>query len=125
MSDNTPITAASRYALELKAKSGWRAFFRMRDRYDNLTNYLDNKNAELRAMRDAIKVGEEVDITHLKRQFIELYEKVGEMTECPVCFETLTKEIIDIPNCGHMVCKGCKSKMVCCPLCKAKYSGKK
>jgi hypothetical protein len=68
-----------------------------------------------------IREGVQPDITFLTRQFLELYDKVGEMCDCPVCFCTLTKEETAVPFCGHLVCKACKLRLTECPTCRKSY----
>ena len=126
----TTITTAEKKRLESKAKVGWKNYYTLRDDYDELAQYFSEVRAENRKLIETIKSGGDVDIVYLKKQFLELYEKVGELTDCPVCFETLTKENSEVPSCGHLICKGCKLN-ICnignkeCPICKAKYWIKK
>ena len=122
----TTITAAERKRLETKAKVGWKNYYTLRDDFDELSQFFGQARAENKKLIETIKSGGDVDLNYLKKQFLELYEKVGELTDCPVCFETLTKENSDVPSCGHIICKGCKEH-ICnignkeCPICKAKY----
>jgi hypothetical protein len=102
----------------------------MRDDYYNLSHYFSEVRTENRKLIETINNGGELDIVYLKKQFLELYEKVGELTDCPVCFEAMTKENSEVSNCGHMICKDCKNT-ICnsdnkeCPVCKTKYYLKK
>jgi len=126
----TTITTAEKKRLESKAKVGWKNYYALRDDYDELAQYFSGVRAENKKLIETIKSGGVVDIVYLGKQFLELYEKVGELTDCPVCFETLTKENSEVPSCGHLICKGCKLN-ICnignkeCPICKAKYWIKK
>jgi hypothetical protein len=104
-----------KYKLEAKAKAGWRAFYNLRDSLSELSLFRNNINKTCM---------ESNDIVFLKKQFIELYNKVGEFTDCPICFETLTNDNMDVPNCGHLLCKECRSKIDKCPLCKKTYQYK-
>jgi hypothetical protein len=112
--------------LESKANVGWKNYYTLRDDFDELSQYFSEVRAENKKLIETIKSGGDVDIEYLKKQFLDLYEKVGELTDCPVCFETLTKENSEVPSCGHLICKGCKLN-ICnmgnkeCPICKAKY----
>ena len=68
----------------------------------------------------------DLDITFLKNQFIEMYDKLKQYSECPVCYETLTKSNIEVPKCGHLICKSCvekikRSSTPVCPNCRKKY----
>jgi hypothetical protein len=122
----TTITTAEKKRLESKAKVGWKNYYTLRDDFDELSQYFSEARAENKKLIETIKSGGDVDIEYLKKQFLDLYEKVGELTDCPVCFETLTKENSEVPSCGHLICKGCKLN-ICnmgnkeCPICKAKY----
>jgi hypothetical protein len=123
--DNTPLTPVQRRALENKAKSGWKMYFMMKEQHDLLADFMEYERESNKQLISDIKSGEEIDITHLKNQFVELYEKVNSQMECPVCFEILTKDKLDVPNCGHLICKSCK-ETICkgncsCPICKKKY----
>lgn len=42
-------------------------------------------------------------------------------TDCPVCMEVISKETLDIPVCGHLICKDCSSKCNKCPICREHY----
>jgi len=106
---------------ERKAKQGWKCYFTLLDRQlevqTSAATRFSNTNRRLRN-------NEEVDITHLKAQFLEMYEKLNQLTSCPICLETMTKEQIHLPFCGHMICKSCKETgNVCvCPICRKKYA---
>jgi len=41
--------------------------------------------------------------------------------DCPVCMESISKETLDIPACGHLICKECSSKCNKCPICRENY----
>jgi len=126
LNGNITITKREKFLLEQKAKQGWRCFFIMRDKLDDLGQSYTHLIHQNREMVDLIKNGGEVDINHLKNQFVEMYEKLKEYTECPVCFDTLTKDNLDVPTCGHIICKSCKETIMkgncLCPICKKKYS---
>ena len=120
------MTLAEKRMLEQKAKSGWRCFFIMRDNYDDLCGYVAELQNRNRETREQLRNGENVDIDFLKQQFIEMYDKLKEYTECPVCMETLTKENIEVPKCGHTICKTCIERIKQdpepkCPNCRKKY----
>ena len=88
------IKQGEKWALERKAKQGWRCFFIMRDNYDDLTGFVRELQNRNRDMREQLRNGENVDIEYLKTQFIEMYDKLKEYTECPVCYELLTKNAV-------------------------------
>jgi hypothetical protein len=60
-----------------------------------------------RQLRNQIENDEDVDIAHLKTQFIEMYDKLKEHTDCVVCLETIEKNNIEVPRYGHIICKTC------------------
>lgn len=117
---NTKIemTLREKWSLEGKAKSGWRCYFAQREKIYDLQEQRDELRQQVRNIRNG---SETPDYEHLKKMFLDLYDKVGEMCDCPVCYETLTKDNTDLPLCGHLVCKECKPKMVECPVCKKRY----
>jgi hypothetical protein len=120
------ITLKEKKFLESKAKVGWKTYYILRDDFDELSTWFSDERQKNRELVKKLKEGEEVDFAYLKTQFLELYEKVGELTDCPVCFETLTKANSEVPSCGHMICRDCKTH-ICnsgkkeCPICKATY----
>jgi len=116
---NTQITMTLRekWALEAKAKQGWKCYFIERDFIYSLQDTRNN----VRETAQQIRSGATPDITHLTQMFLELYDKVGELCDCPVCYETMTKETTSVPMCGHLVCKECKEKITECPICRKNY----
>lgn len=116
------ITNTEYFNLLNKAKKGWKMFYIYRDEYDDLNTYYHLQIANNKKLVEQIRSGQQVDLDYLKKQFVELYEKVGEANECPCCFETLLKDNMFIPNCGHFICKTCKDTIMngnkLCPLCK-------
>lgn len=111
------LTNRQKWTLETKAKQGWKCYFIERDFIYDLQNTRNN----VRATAQQIRSGATPDITHLTQMFLELYDKVGELCDCPVCMESMTKENTNVPMCGHLVCKTCKEKMTECPLCRKPY----
>ena len=117
MNGNITITKREHTQLIQKAKVGWRSFFNLREYYYD----------ELEIARNSAKVvvqkitSENVDIEFLKSQYLELYQKVNKMFECPVCLEEYeNKEAVDVLHCGHMLCKTCKEHIPDkkCPICR-------
>ena len=116
---NTQITMTLRekWSLEGKAKQGWKCYFIQRDYIEALQDTRNN----VRATAQQIRSGATPDITHLTQMFLELYDKVGELCDCPVCMEQMTKDQTAVPICGHLVCKACKERMTECPICRKNY----
>jgi hypothetical protein len=125
----TALTTANVKRLEQKAKAGWKCFFMMRDDYCELNEHYGNLLQRNRAMVQILKANPsaDIDITFLKTQFIEMYDMIKKNSECPVCFETITKENIEVPSCGHLICKGCKENVMKndkkCPCCRKVFYG--
>jgi hypothetical protein len=121
MNNTLTITATEKKRLETKSKAGWASYYALLNRFDNLSDYvgnLSNRNIEL---RDKLKNGGDIDVEYLKTQFMEMYDKLKEYSECPVCFETITKDTAKLGNCGHLVCMDCFDKLDNCPICRKKY----
>lgn len=118
---NTQITMTNRekWSLEAKAKQGWKCYFIEREHIYQLQEVRHNLRAQVQQLRSTATAPQ--DYEHLKKMFLDLYDKVGEMCDCPVCMEPMTKDNTAVPLCGHLVCKGCKDQMVECPICRKKY----
>lgn len=104
-------------SLRGKLKWAWRSFFAERAAVHELQRVRDSLRADVTNIRGGVQP----DITYLSKIFMELYEKVGEMCDCPVCFHTLTKEVTAVPFCGHLICRDCKVKFTECPTCRKSY----
>lgn len=123
---NTSFTANDRKVLERKAKAGWKCFFMMRDDYCDMNESYGTLLYQHRELVKQLKDGKkDIDLTFLINTFVELYDKVKENSECPVCMELLTKENIEVPSCGHLICKSCKENVMKndkkCPCCRKLY----
>jgi hypothetical protein len=108
-------------ALEGKSKAGWRCFYLLSDDMWEMSEVLQKSRTENRALAKKIADGQEVDLAFLKQQFVELYEQANKQCECPVCFELLVKDTVNVGSCGHLTCKECYAKMTDCPICRKKY----
>jgi hypothetical protein len=126
MNQQITITKGQKLALENKAKVGWKHYYMESDRRDELAVFFADERRRNRELIETLQSGGAIDIEFLKKQFIDLYAKVGEFTDCPVCMETMTKANSEVGTCGHMICKSCKDT-ICqshkkeCPICKKKY----
>lgn len=111
-------------ALERKAKAGWASFYAMKNRYDSLGDYvreIKTRNIELvKKLREGDYEMNTLDITYLKSQFLEMYDRLKLETECPICFETLGKDNAKLTNCGHLHCRVCEEKLDNCSICRKK-----
>ena len=113
---NSGLTNREKWALENKAKLGWKCYFVERE----LIYDLQMTRIEVGPVVQQIRRGETPDITHLTQMFLDLYDKVGELCDCPVCLETMDKDKTHIPICGHFICKTCKAnpQLDKCPICR-------
>jgi len=127
MSQQITISKYEYDQLVKKSKMGWKAFFILRDRMDELIEYRDELEVCIIEMKKETKEQEENktidDYCFLKKKFIEMFEKLGELTDCPICFEGLLKSESVVLNCGHIICKSCKEKLTKkeCPICRSKF----
>ena len=120
------ITVSEYRSLVSKSKAGWRCFYIIKDELEDMCEYATATRATNHLLRTQIENNEEVDITHLKAQFVEMYDKLKEYTDCVVCMETIQKDNIEVPRCGHIICKTCyeiiKAKpQPKCPICRKNY----
>jgi hypothetical protein len=113
------ITLKEKRALEGKAKQGWKCYFIERDANFELGQAYHAHAQTAQQLRN----GQAVDITHLTKMFLDLYDKVGELVSCPVCLEQMVKDNTHLPVCGHLICKGCKANPAVnkCPICRKDY----
>lgn len=108
-------------AMESKAKAGWRSYYVVCDEMWEMSALLHQSRTENRKIVSQIKEGVDVDLVFLKKQFVELYEQANKSCECPVCFDLMNKETLNVSSCGHLTCKGCFEKMTECPICRKAY----
>ena len=112
------MTNKEKWSLEAKAKQGWKCYFIEREHIYELQDHRNNLRTQAQQLRTSV---ETPDYEHLKQMFLDLYDKVGELCDCPVCMETLTKEMTCVPLCAHLICKTCRAKITDCPICRKKY----
>lgn len=104
-------------SLKAKSKMGWKCYFIERDKiYD-----IQQTVSPMIQVVEQLKSNKPIEYDHLKKMFLELYDKVGELCNCPVCYEQMTKDITEVPLCGHLICKECKTKLTSCPYCRKSY----
>ena len=114
------ITEKDKYKLEVKAKQGWKCYYIELDRINNMSSYYQQTSS----LANQVRNGDDIDISFLRQSFLELYGKVGELVNCPVCFEPMDKNNTFVPLCGHLVCRTCKFHPSCdkCPICRRAYT---
>jgi len=105
--------------LKQKAKQGWKCYFIEREKiYDLQDSLLESTQLTIVLNNSEAPP---VEYEFLKKQYLELYQLVGKLIECPVCYCEMTKDNIELPLCGHSVCKSCKKQLQDCPICRRKY----
>ena len=58
----------------------------------------------------------------IKKLYVENMNLKNEKEKrCPVCWETIEVDQLEIPVCLHEICKDCFKKIKKCPLCREKY----
>jgi hypothetical protein len=112
------LTNREKWSLEAKARTGWKCYYIEREWAYHLQDIREPQRVLVANMRTG---SAEPTYEHLKNMFLELYDKVGELTDCPVCLEAMTKEKTTVPNCGHLICKDCRPLVECCPICRKNY----
>ena len=60
-------------------------------------------------------------IDKLKCKMREQYADKNVPDDCPVCYETITPDKLNISNCCHYTCMDCISRCSACPLCREKH----
>jgi hypothetical protein len=115
---NAGMTNADKWRLEGKAKQGWKCYFIERESTYELQEVRENARETANNLRNNNNAP---DYEHLKNMFLALYDKVGELCDCPCCYETMTKDKTFVPMCGHLICNDCKSRVNVCPICRKKY----
>jgi len=101
--------------LERKAKAGWKMYFDLKEEFVELIDYmifLREKNKTLMNNKN------NNDISFLTAQFKDMYDELKKKSDCPICFEPITKENMNITNCGHIFCKECSVKLSNCAVCR-------
>ena len=115
------FTEKQHKALELKAKRGWACYYNMKDSRDAMTEWVMLLQERNKDLYDKVKSGDDIDISYLKCQYLEMYEELKRETDCPVCLETITKENCILTNCGHLYCLNCYDKLDKCAICRKKF----
>ena len=107
--------------LQRKAKQGWKCYFTLVKEHEQ---FRDRTVAQYDLLRQRLQRNEEVDIVYLTEQFLQMYEQISNLINCPVCLEPMTRDQIHLPFCGHMICKGCKAtgNLVRCVICRKLYA---
>jgi len=103
--------------LERKSKVGWAMFYQQVD-------MVREWDTQMKGVLEGITLlNEEQKLAHLKKGYLDMLERLHEYTDCPICLETLNRGNTAVPNCGHLLCKGCfaDERLNKCPLCRKAY----
>jgi translation initiation factor 1 (eIF-1/SUI1) len=63
--------------------------------------------------------------THFSTEFIEMAKELRKEFSCPICFDMVNSDTIDITHCGHIYCKTCMTALKAqedpkCAICRKK-----
>lgn len=121
MSDNIPALKRTIQKLKSEKKYAWSRFYKERQGWYTLFSQQRESNRTLALKIKESQALDDNDLKYLKNQFVQLMDESGKLTDCPVCFEIMKPENTAVPNCGHVICKSCKSKLDKCPTCRKDF----
>uniref|UniRef100_A0A6C0INQ3 RING-type domain-containing protein n=1 Tax=viral metagenome TaxID=1070528 RepID=A0A6C0INQ3_9ZZZZ len=85
----------------------------------------ERKNLRLHRKITALKDAAKNVQARVQNKHLDLLRTSGLLNTathtCPVCYDILTTNTIQIPLCFHYICKGCKDRCTNCPLCRENY----
>jgi len=98
---------------------------------------LEDKNSEIHYLNIKFEkmkkqYNRNLDSSYKKRSevIVKMQEKIRgfysklpleELEDCPVCYEKMTADMLNVPGCCHYICKDCHSKCESCPICRENY----
>uniref|UniRef100_A0A6C0J0Q1 RING-type domain-containing protein n=1 Tax=viral metagenome TaxID=1070528 RepID=A0A6C0J0Q1_9ZZZZ len=82
---------------------------------------LQKKIIKIKKAKDTEMERNAIHYTRTQKLWREMYKKINEFQQCPVCYETIEPDALIVPNCTHMICDTCVRKCDNCPLCRDKY----
>ena len=59
--------------------------------------------------------------SNLINKLRDAYKLLPNKEECPVCYEEITNEKLEIPRCSHYICNECHKRCDVCPVCRIAY----
>ena len=62
-----------------------------------------------------------VSETNLINKLRDAYKLLPNKEDCPVCYEEITNEKLEIPRCSHYICNECHKRCDACPICRIAY----
>lgn len=71
--------------------------------YEQVNNAHHNDGAMYQTI---IRTSDEMP-THIKEEFKQMAAALKKKWECPVCYDFIPDETLEITNCGHFYCKDC------------------
>jgi len=77
-------------------------------------------NEKLEALEQQVGIPD-----HVKNEIAELHAETKKLIECPICYDTLNKDNLALPSCGHKYCSSCLDKIDTCAICRKKIYKKK
>ncbi|XP_054280388.1 E3 ubiquitin-protein ligase SIAH1-like [Macrosteles quadrilineatus] len=80
-----------------------------------------NRSLVRRPNEDSVQRDEEKE---LSEKLHNVLLQLEEITKCPVCFDTLTGDVVQCIS-GHGICIQCRRKMNICPTCKQRFLSSK
>jgi len=59
--------------------------------------------------------------SNLINKLRDAYKLLPNKEDCPVCYEEITNEKLEIPRCSHYICNECHKRCDACPICRIAY----
>ena len=88
--------------------------------YGEVNNQLTQNTTQYNRMNEFV----EVIPTHIKEEYIKMLEELRKKIECPICYEIINIDDLQLSNCGHKFCKTCYDRILRdsneCAVCKKK-----
>lgn len=91
---------------------------------DDLYEDNNQKLFEINRIRRILKKTREhyaITFNRMGSKIRDYYGKTNVLEDCPVCYESISSDQLEVTKCLHYICKGCASKCTACPLCRDVY----
>lgn len=99
-------------SLEKSKKFAWGKY------YGAVNNQLTQNTTQYNRMNEFV----EVIPTHIKDDYIKMLEELRKEIECPICYDIINIDDLQLSNCGHKFCKTCYDRLLRysnkCAICK-------
>lgn len=86
-----------------KLEDAYEEIYHLKKRNNKLENTLDKNEKRIYSMMNLM---------------YRFYAESTNREECPVCYEIITPEILNILDCSHLLCSECCEKCIKCPICR-------